>query len=55
MSAKQKNNGKPAQSPPPANVFPAFPEPQGWSLNWDGTALAGVRRDGARPKPTAKR
>jgi len=50
-----KNDKTPAQSTEPP-LFPAFPEPTGWALSWDGHALAmfSVNKDKSRVVPTDK-
>ncbi len=37
-----------------SDLFAAFPEPQGWALNWDGTALQAPPKtttSSSKPKP----
>jgi hypothetical protein len=41
-------NGK-SGSVPAESLFPAFPEPAGWALRWDGHALTQPATNSTRP------
>jgi len=38
-SNNSQKMGKVSKKQNEQELFAAFPEPQGWALNWDGTAL----------------
>ncbi|NDJ76621.1 MAG: hypothetical protein GYB65_10215 [Chloroflexi bacterium] len=48
---KMSKNGK--SFPQPSSTFEAFPEPRGWSQEWDGGALQALAVP--RPKPPQTR
>jgi hypothetical protein len=54
MSTKNPQPAENASSDPKApSLFSAFPEPQGWALNWDSTGLqqTPVRKAAPGSKP----
>jgi hypothetical protein len=39
MARDTQKNDKANENPASQELFPAFPEPAGWAMNWEGHAL----------------